>query len=152
MTSSLPEVESSRTSLASTTHFEVLSLASKVKSLASKPQVLENGPVLGSRTALIFEWLKFCKLAEKLFFYTIFFEDRLKKIFEDLFFENTCVCVLGLQHSCPWPREYQSSEGLSLALASDLFFVLGPCVLDSTTGHYVSPDANFSQRSPRSLK
>ena len=37
------------------------SLASKVKSLAlaSKPQVLENCPVLGSRTALFFEQLKF---------------------------------------------------------------------------------------------
>ena len=39
-----------------------LALASKVKSLtlASKPQVLENCPVLGSRTALFFEHLKFC--------------------------------------------------------------------------------------------
>ena len=38
------------------------SLASKVKSLAlaSKPQVLEHCPVLGSRTALFFEQLKFC--------------------------------------------------------------------------------------------
>ena len=36
-----------------------LALASKVKSLASKPQVLENCPVLGSRTALFFEQLKF---------------------------------------------------------------------------------------------
>ena len=40
------------------------SLASKVKSLAlalaSKPQVLENCLVLGSRTALVFKQLKFC--------------------------------------------------------------------------------------------
>ena len=38
-----------------------LALASKVKSLAlaSRPQVLENWPVLGSRTALVFELLKF---------------------------------------------------------------------------------------------
>ena len=36
-----------------------LALASKVKSLASRPQVLENWPVLGSRTALFFELLKF---------------------------------------------------------------------------------------------
>ena len=38
-----------------------LALASKVKSLALalKPQVLENCPILGSRTALFFEWLKF---------------------------------------------------------------------------------------------
>ena len=38
------------------------SLALKVKSLAlaSRPQVLENWPVLGSRTAVFFELLKFC--------------------------------------------------------------------------------------------
>ena len=43
--------------------------------------------------------------------------------------------VLGLEHSCPWPRECLSSERLSLA--SDFFCVLGlglePCVLDSTS-------------------
>ena len=52
------------------------------------------------------------------------------------------VLGLGLEHSCPWPREVLSSEGLSLALAlaSDFFCVLGlglglePCVLDSTSG------------------
>ena len=51
------------------------------------------------------------------------------------------VLGLGLQHSCPWPRECLSSERLSLALAlaSDFFGVLGlglglePCVLDSTS-------------------
>ena len=38
-----------------------LTLATKVKflALASKPQVLKNSPVLGSRTALFFEQLKF---------------------------------------------------------------------------------------------
>ena len=61
-------------------------------------------------------------------FWRSFFWDRLKKIFGDIFFlENTCVCVLG-----PWPR-----EGLSLALDSNFFCVLGlglePCVLDSTS-------------------
>ena len=46
-----------------------LALASKVKSLAlaSRPQVLENWPVLGSRTALFFELLKFCGVLEKFF-------------------------------------------------------------------------------------
>ena len=60
------EVESSRTSLA---------LASKVKSLAlaSRPQVLENWPVLGSRTALFFELLKFCEALEEKFFGKRFF-------------------------------------------------------------------------------
>ena len=47
------------------------------------------------------------------------------------------VLGLGLEHSCPWPREVLSSERLSLALASDFFCVLGfglePCVLDSTS-------------------
>ena len=45
------------------------SLALKVKSLnlASRPQVLENWPVLGSRTAIIFELLKFCGAFEKFF-------------------------------------------------------------------------------------
>ena len=46
-----------------------LALALKVKSLAlaSRPQVLENWPVLGSRTAVFFELLKFCGALEKLF-------------------------------------------------------------------------------------
>ena len=64
-------VESSRTSLASRTHFEVVGLGLEASStwpwprslkylaLASKPQVFENCPVLGSRTALFFEQLKF---------------------------------------------------------------------------------------------
>ena len=42
-----------------------LALASNVKSLASRPQVLENWPVLGSRTAVVFELLKFCGAFEK---------------------------------------------------------------------------------------
>ena len=46
------------------------------------------------------------------------------------------VLGLGLEHSCPWPRECLSSERLSLALA--FFCVRGiglePCVLDSTSG------------------
>ena len=67
----------------------------------------------------------------------------LKNFFEDLFFLKSTCCLslvlgLGLEHSCPWPREGLSSERLSLALASDFFFcVLGlglePCVLNSTS-------------------
>ena len=53
-----------------------LALASKVKSLASKPQVLENCPVLGSRTALFFEQLKF----------RLKTPETLQKICEHLFF------------------------------------------------------------------
>ena len=50
------------------------------------------------------------------------------------------VLGLGLEHSCPWPREGLSSERLSLALASEFFCVLDlglglkPCVLDPTSG------------------
>ena len=78
---------------------------------------------------------------EDLFFFFFFFGDRLKNFCEDLFFfwRALALCVLGLEHSCPWPRECLSSERLSLALASDFFCVLGlglglePCVLDSTS-------------------
>ena len=123
-----------------------LALASKVKSLASRPQVLENWPVLGSRTALIFELLKFCGALEK-FFEKRFFVEIARKIFVKTFFfwrwsEKFLwrlfffffwralalvflVLGLGLEHSCPWPRECLSSERLSLALASDFFCVLG---------------------------
>ena len=49
--------------------------------------------------------------------------------------ENTCACVLGLEHSFPWPRKGLSSEGLSLA--SEFFCVLDhglePGGLDSTS-------------------
>ena len=38
-----------------------------LKSLALRPQVLENWPVLGSRTAVFFELLKFCGALEKFF-------------------------------------------------------------------------------------
>ena len=53
-----------------------LALASKVKSLAlaSKPQVLENCPVLGSRTALFFELLKVCRAPKKVFGRRFFLE------------------------------------------------------------------------------
>ena len=65
-----------------------LALASKVKSLAlaSRPQVLENWPVLGSRTALLFGKLKVCGAVEKFFGKPFFSGDRLKNFCEDLFF------------------------------------------------------------------
>ena len=72
----------------------------------------------------------------------------MKKIFEDLFFENTCASVLGLERSCPWPRDGLLPKGLSLAL--DCFCVLGfglglePCVLEFTSA------ANAKKRFPRS--
>ena len=39
----------------------------KTLALTSRPQVLENWPVLGLRTALFFELLKFCGALEKFF-------------------------------------------------------------------------------------
>ena len=65
-----------------------------------------------------------------------------EKNFENLFFFWRTLApvslVLGLEHSCPWPREGLSSE--RLCLASDFFCVLGlglePCVLDSTSVIY----------------
>ena len=120
----IAEVESSRTSLAlrksSRKHFDAL---------ASKPQVLENCPVLGSRTAVFFELLKFWRSPEK--------------IFEDLVFgEHLSLCpwslalassipVLGLERVCPrkgcpwaWPRTFFGF--LALALASSLVSSIPP--------------------------
>ena len=45
-----------------------------LKSLASRPQVLKNWPVLGSRTAVFFEWLKFFGAPEKFFGKRMFVE------------------------------------------------------------------------------
>ena len=113
----------------------------KSLALASKPQVLENCPVLGSRTALFFEPLKFCwktaetlrKICEDLFFVFLklrspekkFFEDlfRLKKFFEDLFFsflENTWACVLGW----PWPRNFFVSLASSLLSSTPSLLII----------------------------
>ena len=119
----------------------------KSLALASRPQVLENWPVLGSRTAVFFGMLKFCGALVK-FFGKRFLVEIAWKIFVKTFFffffgEHLpfVSLVLGLEHSCPWPRECLSSERLSLALASDFFYVLGlglePCVLDSTSGKNV---------------
>ena len=52
-----------------------------LKSLASKLQVLENCLVLGSRTAVFLESLKFCR--------SFFVETLVLEIFLILFFENT---------------------------------------------------------------
>ena len=88
-------MESSRTSLASRTHFEV-ALASKVKSLASRPQVFENWLVLGSRTAVFFELLKFCGALEKFLWRLFFFGEHLPLV---LGLESVCP-----RKGCPWPR------------------------------------------------
>ena len=123
----------------------------KSLALASRPQVLENWPVLGSRTALFFERLKqflenvfFCgdclkNFCEDLFF---FFGGRLKNFCENLFFflESTSACVHGPWF---WPQAFLclasrvSVLGKAiLGLGLGFFCVLGlePCVLDSTSG------------------
>ena len=107
------------------------SLASKVKSLAltSRPQVLENWPVLGSRTAVFFELLKFCGALEK-FFGKRFLVEIAWKIFVKTFFfflKSTCACVLG-----PWP-----GPRAFLSLASSVS-VLGKAVLGLGLGFFVS--------------
>ena len=68
------------------------SLASKVKSLAfaPKPQVLENWPVLGSRTALFFELLKFCGAPESFCEYLFFLRSPEKFFWKTFFLESTC--------------------------------------------------------------
>ena len=88
----------------------------------------------------------FSEIAWKIFVKTFFFfgfADRLKNFCKDLFFWRALALVslvVGLEHSCPWPRECLSSERLSLALASDFFCVLSlglePCVLDSTSDNW----------------
>ena len=122
-------------------------LKSLALALASKPQVLENCPFLGWRTALFLEPLKFFwktpetsrKIYEDLFFFS--FGDCLKKIFEDLFlffcFWRTLgpvslVLGLGREHCCPSPLEGLSSEGLYLVLASDFFVSLASSLMSST--------------------
>ena len=162
-----PEVESSRTSLASRTHFEVLGLGLEGQVLGlgletSSPRKLACPRLEDSS---IFWNVKILWSAWKIVWKTFFRGDRVKNFWEDLFFfffleiawkilvktfffffffgEHlrfvSLVLGLGLEHSCPWPRECLSSERLSLALAlaSDFFCVFGlglePCVLDSTS-------------------
>ena len=101
-------------------HWPRRPLASKVKSLAlaSKSQFLENCPVLGSRTAVFFELLKFCRSPEKNFSRPFCFGKRLKKILKTFFLRTlaplslaSSIPVLGLERVCPrkgcpwpWPR------------------------------------------------
>ena len=149
-------MESSRTSLASRTHFEGfglgLGLESQILGLgleASSPRKLAC-PRLEDNT--IFLLVKILWSARKIFWKTFFCGDCLKNFCEDLFFFWRALALvslvlgLGLEHSCPWPRECLSSKRLSLALDSDFFCVLGlglePRVLDFTfgSGHLSRPN------------
>ena len=79
--------------------------------LASKPQVLESCPVLGSRTALLFEGLKFCRSAEKCFSRPFFLE------IDGKFFLRPFLLGKHL-HLCPWSLALDFF--VSLALATSL--------------------------------
>ena len=62
-------------------------------SLASRPQVLENWPALGSRTALFFELLKFCGALEKFFGKRFFVEIAWKIFLKTSFFWRALALV-----------------------------------------------------------
>ena len=115
----------------------------KSLSLASKPQVLENCRVLGSRTALVFEWLKVCRSAEKCFSRPFFVGDRRKKNFKTFFLGKHL-------HLCAWSLALTSSIPF-LGLGLGFFCVLGLelglelCVLDSTSDvHQLSLHQNYA--------
>ena len=122
----LPEVESSRTSLASRTssrtHFEVLGLEGQVLGLGLEASSSRKLACPRLEDITIFWNVKILWSAWKIFWKTFFSGDRLKNFCEDLFFFfffgehlRFVSLVLGLEHSCPWPRECLSSERLSLA-------------------------------------
>ena len=121
-----------------------LALASKVKSLASCPRKLAC-PRLEDST--IFWIVEILQIAGKKILEGVFYWRTSEKFLWRFFFWRTLepvslVLSLGLEHSCPWPPDGLSSEGLSLALASDFFCVLGlglePYVLDSTSGKEIT--------------
>ena len=108
-------------SLASRTHFEVLGLEGQVFGLG--PQ---NCTVLGSRTALFFESLKFRRSPEKKFSKVFFTRERLKNFLKTLFLRTlaleslaSSIPVLGLERvcprkgCCPWPRIFFVSSASS---------------------------------------
>ena len=111
-----------------------------LKSLASKLQVLENCPVLGSRTAVFFESLKFCRsfFVEKLVFWR-FFDFVFLRTPEKQSLNTLLLLFFGEHlHRCPFPR-----KGLFLKTVLEkavfglgyFFCILGlePCALNSTS-------------------
>ena len=134
----------------SRTHFEVLGLnlkASSPRKLPCPPLEnstiswtveisLENARNLAENLRRPFFVSPKWRWHEKKFLKTLSLEKNFWRPFF-LFFENTCTCVLG-----PWPR-----EGLSLALASEFFSVLGlgleSRVLNSTSA---TNDSNLKNK------
>ena len=129
-------MESSRTSWASRTHFDVFGLEGQVLGLeASSPRKL---PCPRSKTAIFFELLKFCRSLKKIF-ENLFFGDCLKRPFLFFFGEYLRLCPWS------WPRAFLflASRGSVLeraVLGFGLFCVLGlgleHCVLDFTSAFY----------------
>ena len=129
----------------------------KSLALASRPQVLENWPVLGSRTALFFELLKFCGALEKFLENVFLWRSPEKFLWRPFFFfgEYLCLCpwslalassiaVLGLESvcprkGCPWPRIFF----VPLALASSL--VSSTPLLISRVGSHACQDKHVSE-------
>ena len=123
----------------SRTHFEVLNLERPVLSLglgASSPRKSCPSP----RTAPFFESLKFCwktpEISRKIS-KNLFLGDRLKNFFKTFFFGehlSFVSLVLGLEHSCSWPREGLTSRSWFLALNFfvSLALALVPSLMFST--------------------
>ena len=87
------------------------SLASKVKSLTSKPPSPRKYPVLGRGQ----HYFLICRKSVKVM--NIFSLTKISRKICDFLREDLCFswrtlarCVLGLEHSCPRPREGLSSE------------------------------------------
>ena len=142
-------MESSRTSLASRTHFEVLGLSLEVYKSSKMPCPRQRTALFLicqkwlKMTFFVFVWnftknLRFS--ARRSFFWrTPKIPQKICNFFQrrPFFFEEhlrivSLVLGLGFDHSCPWPREGLSSESRSLA---SFFCVLGlgleRCFLDS---------------------
>ena len=129
-----------------------------LKSLASKLQVLENCPVLSSRTAVFLESLKFCRSFFWRFFDFVFLRTPEKKKIEDLtifFLENTCACVLALERVCPrkgcfWPQIFFCVLGLESCALNSTYV---PCPFKPNAEHlspiyHISFYINFIQSTP----
>ena len=95
----------------------------KSLTLASKPQVLENCPILGSRTARFFKWLKFCTSAEKCFSRPFFWRSTEKKFLRPFFLGKHL-------HLCPWSL---ASSIPVLGFGLGIFFVSLASSLVSST-------------------
>ena len=130
------EEESSRTSLALRTHFEVLGLGLEALSPQKLPwSRFENSTIFCIVEILQIAWKKIWRL--------LYCGDRLTNFFQDFFFgEPLRLCplslassipVFGLKKGClwPWPWIFFCVFGLGLGLKP---LVLEPCVLDFTSG------------------